>query len=739
MKSLKKFLSVLCAAAMLMSMMATIALAADTTVATYENTTSIEFSPAVTWNKGKSATGKYATVTNMADTYFILTPYNEDLTAGIYEIFHTPRSQGGNCINEIKYDFFGRATSSTDTTEVLDTVIAGGSLAMDSGNVSNFVGLYSFNGTEEETIKVGAPNIPNSAASAKDLRIVNLIFHPVTEKNVTKKYTVTKGETLTMPIMPELLGETKDVLWIDNCDTTEGALRSEGGVFTYDSANVEAEKDTFSFTGTHGSCTITVNVEVDIVDDNAVYFDDAQVAATETVRTVYGSGFNGKRKAFGDGASFKWNIAGIDAGVYDTYFYKTGEDGFDDVQSVTVSHNGEEVATSVSGLANGKEGWVKIGTFDFAGDDSEYIETSRKNTSDYYFATADAIKLVPVGTTVERKINLFAGQTYKESALLTFADADSEYLPEVISGDATPEGNYVVYTADTEGDYSFVVNCGDYTINYTVNVSPAPETIVAGITSVTTTGTWSNDAYVKSYDGETVSQKTYTLGDKVTWNIPSGISAGNYKLQIWKHNMAAEANTEAYNADYKVTDVAQLDIVHNGEQESFLQRGLSYLGAKTLDESSWLTVGTYFFNGNGSESITMTDIDAKLANRGYLYFGGFRLVPVTTATTSVGTYKEDYRSITSALVADTNLTSKFNVSNDAQGKVANVIKAIYNNGELESVDFLEKVYIEPYSNEEIHHVFTAPEAGTEDDYKVAIYLWDIDSGLVPVTSDIVLN
>ena len=70
---MKKLLAILSAAAMLIGMMGTVAMAADTTVVTYNNATSIVFSPKVTWSNNSKA-GKYATVTNMDDTYFILTP-----------------------------------------------------------------------------------------------------------------------------------------------------------------------------------------------------------------------------------------------------------------------------------------------------------------------------------------------------------------------------------------------------------------------------------------------------------------------------------------------------------------------------------------------------------------------------------------------------------------------------------------------------------------------------------------
>ena len=137
----------------------------------------------------------------------------------------------------------------------------------------------------------------------------------------------------------------------------------------------------------------------------------------------------------------------------------------------------------------------------------------------------------------------------------------------------------------------------------------------------------------------------------------------------------------------------------------------------------------------------MSDLDTNMGGTSAeeLYFGGFRLVPVTDVTASTGTYKEDYAATIKTLEDGTNFTSKFTIANDSQGKNANVIKVIYNNGTLESVEFLEEVYIEPYSNEEIHHVFTAPAENEGDDKKVVIFLWDRENGLVPVANNIALD
>ena len=106
-----------------------------------------------------------------------------------------------------------------------------------------------------------------------------------------------------------------------------------------------------------------------------------------------------KNKAYGDnfrlasggtGSTYSWQPA-LTGGTYEVYAYWTTNRKYSTTAPYTISHAGINDVVTVDQTTNGTQ-WNLLGTFDFTGDGSEYVELSDSNGK----VVADAIKFVLV-------------------------------------------------------------------------------------------------------------------------------------------------------------------------------------------------------------------------------------------------------------------------------------------------------------------------------------------------------
>ncbi|MGD8843270.1 MAG: RHS repeat-associated core domain-containing protein [Gammaproteobacteria bacterium] len=108
-----------------------------------------------------------------------------------------------------------------------------------------------------------------------------------------------------------------------------------------------------------------------------------------TVKTSnkdYGADY--RLAAGGTGSSYRWTPS-LSAGTYAVYVWWVSHNSHSDSVPYTLVHNGQSEQYTQNQRTNGGQ-WVLLGTYDFAGDGTEYLEVSDANGK----ASADAVKFV---------------------------------------------------------------------------------------------------------------------------------------------------------------------------------------------------------------------------------------------------------------------------------------------------------------------------------------------------------
>lgn len=801
MKNIKKLLAVLCTAAMLVGMMGTVALAEGTATflvddaatggkilkmtaenategiitaasCTYDSATGNFIAGKKTiWTKGTLGandelfdvfTGAATNLGRVLNVY----PGKAGLTKGFYEVYHLMRNGTTVDADFLPYYKFKFISSSEDSNAytfrgVRNIASIGGT---QTGNDWIPVGTYSYGGNPDtEYIQIGTPQL-----SDKNIVVGSLLFVPVTEGKVVKNYTMSKNATsLTMPIDLDAVGELSGVTYLPtSCDTTYGKMETVNGIFTY-TPNANAETDSFEITATsvEGS-VIKLTVNITIEDEQAIYIDDTAAvfesgADDEIEYNVSMTGWGeGYKRILRPNDGYKWSLVGENIeGIYEVFFHKPADVEIEDAHTISVAHNGITENVEISGLNDDSQRWVSVGTFDFAGTSDEFVKVTKHNQiKTYSVSVADAIKFVPRDADndkiIEKNISLFAGQTYKGSALLTYGDSSSELKPSFISvlpsnGTATLSENSVTYihNGGTEKSDTFEVLCGEYTVIYNVSVSEVPTNEIKGYVAKSSNGagieiggTWTGSGNSGYTGGGKYSNEK---GAWIKWTIPSGTKAGYYEAEIWRY------------ADQQYTmDAAEIEIFHDGKMENFIQRGLSIPGKKkdtTNDPAGFISMGVFYFDGSGDEYIKITNMADTYGGTGYrLQFSDFMIVPCTEntdVTISEATYDRVSSTDTNAANGVTALRGtkaddikvKVQIENSgSKSEGLSLITALYNNGKLVNV-YTKEYYARAHSDEEVSSYITVPAAADGDDYKIRTFIWDSLTGLNPLTGDAVLD
>ena len=746
MKSIKKLLAVLCAATMLVGMMGTVVLAEGEAAELVIQMTSANADAGIivehssgAWTKepaAKDIPAYYQISANNVNRYLTFYPEKAGLKAGIYACYQITRpfvNSNSWTAPEHRFDFYGKRTADAEESELMGTSFASvGANGATKTTYSGYIGTYTFSGTEDESIRYGFPK-----TFSVNARFSGLQFVPVTDGAVSKYYTVTKNNPLTMAIDIDALGEFRSIAYTptaESCDAMQGSVQVDGNTFTYTPAENYIGADSFVLEGALNGCKVTLTVNLNVVDDSAIYFDDVSGEAIGAyVNTTENLGFGGSSSYFNGNSGYSWSISDIDEGVYEVFYHKTGDDKADPSLSLTLVHNGVTEELGISGLDDGREEWVSVGVFDFAGNGEETLSVLRKNSSGKYYGFADAVKLVPVPENFDKEIVMFADDTYRDSVLLTYDREDSALSPQSVSlqptnGVAEIDGGFVVYTPNSgyTGEDIFTITCGDYSVNYSVTISSLPSEITAerGDTGVTTSGV--SNANAKGAT-KNVSFYSNTAGAYMQWTIPEGTTPGYYQVSVWKMNQ-----TSAKSA-------AKMEISDNGgaDTDVFVQKGLSYTGQAMPTAGEWIPVGIYNFTGNGEEYIKMidlattkaTELDTVTSTIERLRMGGFKITPVAsvgTADVSDVTYTKEDASVTleSLPASKINVMSEVELTNKtAQGKAVTVLNAVYNNSELVNI-YVEKQYLAPYSVKEMDAVAKLAAAAEGDDYQIKTFIWE---------------
>lgn len=761
MKNIKKILAVLCAATMLVGMMGTVVLAEDTWNAvtikmTKENAASgvIKSSAGVLdeatgnfmasatstkkiWTLGTvsgATTGAYTTAPSASqDRWLNIYPGEAGLTEGFYNVYQHAYVKNANAYPaSVRYRFQGRLNSD-DAVDIVATTDVARISGTSTGGTYQYVGTYSFAGSQssegyEEFIQIGTPKLYSQGT----IYASTLVFEPVTAKTVEKTYTTSVEETLVIPVPLGAMGDRTGIDYEETVCATKGTAEISNNVLTYEPN--ETGVDTFTITATRRQnetvkSVITLNVTVNIVDDNAIYLDDTEGHENENgdfVRDVTYAGYGGASKTLSlstDG--YKWDLGAdkVSEGVYEVFFHKTGETNLTDSQTVTISHNGRTDSVGIYDLNDGNEGWVSLGVYDFAGESEEYILTKKKDDDNYNRGMADAVKLVPVKQTEQKYINIYTGQTYKEGALLTYGgnSALEPVLTETVEG-VLLSGNEVIYTGDAVGTVEFSVACGDYTVNYTATVKDAPaEPIKVTQTSSSNLNTaivWSGWKAASAAGIDSNSAYTTTQGATAKWT-PAGLTTpGYYQAQIYR-----------VGSQSKQPDYFGVEVYHNGMKESFIQRG--YAGTTARVTGGWFSLGDYYFCGDGTEYVKITNLSggySTASSNEYFRIDGFQLLPVTQtniATDKIGTVNHtDVVSTAAVTAAEEQVKAETTLTNaSATGENLLLVNALYNNGELEKV-YTENVYLAPYSEKNVSAVSIVPAAAEGDDYQIKTFIWE---------------
>ena len=351
--------------------------------------------------------------------------------------------------------------------------------------------------------------------------------------------------------------------------------------------------------------------------------------------------------------------------------------------------------------SGGTDGWVKLGTHYFSGNTSERLELSNDLFGSYAYASA--VAFVPVNRPSSTKLsNIYMYRDYdktkkietEESAVTS--NVITKHIPyDYIDDEAATRGDkrihlhfetedpgaYIKVNGNHVGTGSYIYNFkptagnavslkvtvtsedGSKTEDYTVNVGiDKNDEVIDYKVSVTNkvtdnnfstafatgsgSGTQDSPAATNLTSGwgipsenlGTTLAKIMGFGDSVTWKIMKtdgtpNVTSGYYSIYLFPRT----------NHEFGVDETAEVMINHNGLRE----RKIVELGKYHHMNVKRIYVGTYYFAGDGSETVTIIKNTQstttclaiggmKLVSSGEICAGGFAGLAITAKDEIVG-------------------------------------------------------------------------------------------------------
>ena len=380
----------------------------------------------------------------------------------------------------------------------------------------------------------------------------------------------------------------------------------------------------------------------------------------------YDSSVNDLFSGAGIGQQFtaRWTPAAADmpAGQYEVFVYWRSLDNYSTVAPYKIVHaNGETTQTQNQRDQSNDLQWKSIGTYTFNGDGTEYVELDYTPAANDDHVCADAVKFEEVGSTISIKRahyytfvdsdddgNLDAGETLylvnfnagvREYYQVTESSGNVTNLTAVAAADLPAalrpknnddDGNFLSYKDDAADLQNFanwfqyyrrreltakaavgsVINSiegaqvGIYSINQGVKQTVLPVKLEVAVLDViimdeghsgfTKSGNWfyqpnhSGEGYERDfYDTSVDNNMSHGVGQNFTarWTpAASDMPAGDYKVySYWR-----SYNNYAADVPYTVKHAGGTDTVTKSQR---------------VDENRWILLGTYTFNGDGTEYV----------------------------------------------------------------------------------------------------------------------------------------
>lgn len=359
------------------------------------------------------------------------------------------------------------------------------------------------------------------------------------------------------------------------------------------------------------------------------------------------------------------------AGTYDVYVYNISNISQDkyrgqttaatpdySVQYDIVSANGEATYfVDQKNASGGKDGWVKLGTHYFSGSSGERVCVSKNYNGDAGDAVTylSAVKFVPVnkpsstklthmymkynGARVEKEDATINGNTVIKQFSSDYADSskkislcfETEDAGAKVKfdwgGEGTGKTGVDFYADPTKTQhYNLTVTSkdGTKTENYSIalGIDSAENAVYYSVGADNYTATY-RSATPYSYD-DTISNANwkypdgltnnksniYKLGDMNTWTVTeNSVTEGYYSVYVWSTGQNGFMD-----------ETVEMTVNHAGLRENCAVT----VGNYHLNNAKWAYAGSYYFNGAGSENISVMKVSDDACR---LAISGIKLVP----------------------------------------------------------------------------------------------------------------
>ncbi len=349
--------------------------------------------------------------------------------------------------------------------------------------------------------------------------------------------------------------------------------------------------------------------------------------------------------------TYTFSMSGQAAGTYEVSMWWSGYSSRASSVPVAISYTGGTASTTVNQQQNSGQ-WNSLGTYYFDGSGSVTITAA---DGDSLSTCADAVKFtfVSSNTAPTATIDSITPSPAAEGELVTFTghgtDTDGtitayEWISS-IDGTVGTEASFSISTLST-GTHTITFRVKDNEDSWSPGVTaslvvgtPSAEVIIDnGETGTSYTGTWYTSSATGYYGTDSLWSRN---GATYTFTM-SGQTAGKYEVFMWWSGYSSRASSVPVSINY-TGGTASTTV--NQQQNS----------------GQWNSLGSYYFDGSGSVTVTAADSDSSSTCADAMKF---TLISSNTAPTAT------IDSITPSPAAEGELVTFTGHGTDTEGTIA---------------------------------------------------------------------
>jgi len=466
----------------------------------------------------------------------------------------------------------------------------------------NSLGTYYFNGSGSVRITAATGDTFSTCADAVQFRLVSSNSAPTATIDSITPNPASPGESITLTGHgTDTDGTITAYEWTSSIDGAIGAAASlitstlSTGTHTI-TFRVKDNEDTWSPGATVSLAVGTPSVEI-IIDNGTAGTSYTGTWPVSGATDSYGASSLWSR----NGATYTFSMSGQVAGNYEVSMWWSGYSSRATSVPVAINHASGTASVTVNQLENSGR-WNSLGTYYFNGSGSVTITAA---TGDTLSTCADAVKftLVSGNTAPTATIDSITPNPANQGQSVTFTGHGTDTDGTITAYEWTSSIDGTIGTAASFS--TSTLSTGTHTITFrvrdnedtwspgaTVSLAvgtPSAEVIIDNDAAGTSyTGTW----YASSAAGYYGTNSLWSRNGATYTFSMSGQVAGNYEVSMWWSGYSSRASSVPVAISY--TGGTASTIVNQQQ-----------------NPGQWNSLGTYYFNGSGSVTITAADGDSS--------------------------------------------------------------------------------------------------------------------------------